>query len=100
MDRARLPVIATPDGSLTLSGRLMRNPGRLYEFAQGANEGAATAASAPSVAPSGGQAAHISSPIRQNIDLSAFRAETGLPLWDLMLLETGAASDGLQRDWQ
>lgn len=41
-----------------------------------------------------------SSPIRQNLDLSAFRAETRLPLrTDLTLQQAGAASEGLLRDW-
>lgn len=41
-----------------------------------------------------------SSPIRQNLDLNAFRAETRLPLrTDLTLQQTGAASEGLLRDW-
>jgi surfeit locus 1 family protein len=96
IDRARLPVVDTPAGRVDLSGRLMRSPGRLFEFATGAQDGAA---SVPAEAASGVVGAGISSVIRQNIDLSAFRAETGLPLWDLMLLETGSASDGLQRDW-
>ena len=96
IDRARLPVVGTPAGRVDHSGRLMRSPGRLFEFATGTQDGAA---SAPVEAASGVVGANLSSPIRQNIDLSAFRAETGLPLWDLMLLETGSASDGLQRDW-
>jgi len=41
-----------------------------------------------------------SSPIRQNLDLSAYRAETRLPLrTDLTLQQAGAASEGLLRDW-
>ena len=40
-----------------------------------------------------------SGPIRQNLDLSAFRVETGLPLLEASLLQTGAASEGLLRDW-
>jgi cytochrome oxidase assembly protein ShyY1 len=41
-----------------------------------------------------------SSPIRQNLDLAAFRTETRLPLrTDLTLQQAGAASEGLLRDW-
>jgi cytochrome oxidase assembly protein ShyY1 len=41
-----------------------------------------------------------SSPIRQNLDLVAFRTETRLPLrTDLTLQQAGAASEGLLRDW-
>ena len=40
------------------------------------------------------------SAIRQNLDLEAYRTETGLPLrTDVTLQQTGAASQGLQRDW-
>ena len=45
-------------------------------------------------------AASGSSPIRQNLDLEAFRAETKLPLrTDVSLQQSGPASEGLQRDW-
>ena len=45
--------------------------------------------------PAGPDAAPRSSPIRQNLDLEAFRAETGLPLrTDVSLLQTGPASEG------
>jgi len=41
-----------------------------------------------------------SSAIRQNLDLEGYRTETGLPLrTDVSLQQTGAASQGLQRDW-
>jgi surfeit locus 1 family protein len=96
IDRARLPVVDTPASRVTLSGRIMRSPGRLFEFATGGQD---VAAGAPAEVASGVVSAGISSPVRQNIDISAFRAETRLPLWDLMLLETGSASDGLKRDW-
>ena len=39
------------------------------------------------------------SPIRQNLDLAAFRRETGLPLVSLTAVQTGGASEGLQRQW-
>jgi surfeit locus 1 family protein len=38
-------------------------------------------------------------PIRQNLDLAQFRAETGLPLLDFAVQQTGGPSDGLLRDW-
>jgi surfeit locus 1 family protein len=75
-DRARLAPLPTPEGRVTLAGRLARGPARLYEFADAAP-----------------------GPIRQNLDLSAFARETGLPLRPLMLLQTSAADDGLLRDW-
>jgi surfeit locus 1 family protein len=37
--------------------------------------------------------------IRQNLELAQFRVETGLPLMAVSIQQSGAASDGLQRDW-
>ena len=76
-DRARLPQVTTPAGVVTVQGRIAPPPSKLYEF-KGGDVG----------------------PIRQNLDLSAFRAETGLPLLEqVSLLQTGASSEGLLRDW-
>ena len=50
----------------------------------------------------GGHGAEGSSRIRQNLDLAAFRTETGLALAPLTVVQTGeavGAGDGLQRDW-
>jgi surfeit locus 1 family protein len=75
-DRTRLPDVATPSGSVTVEGRIAPPPSRLYEFS-GLESGR----------------------IRQNLDLPAFRKETGLPLLEVSLLQTGAASQGLLREW-
>ncbi|SFU96928.1 surfeit locus 1 family protein [Polaromonas sp. YR568] len=75
-DRTRLPDVATPAGAVTVEGRIAPPPSRLYEFT-GAESGR----------------------IRQNLDLPAFRTETGLPLLEVSLLQTGAASEGLLREW-
>ncbi len=75
-DRAQLPPVDTPSGEVTVTGRIAPAPARLYEF-----DGA----------PAG--------PIRQNLDLAAFRAETGLPLVDGSVMQTGTASEGLLREW-
>ena len=75
-DRARLPVIATPAGRVIVHGRIALAPSRLYEFKGGETDR-----------------------IRQNIDIPAFRTQTGLPLLDVSLLQTGPASEGLLRDW-
>jgi len=75
-DRARLPEVATPTGTVTVEGRIAAPPSRLYEF-QGVESGR----------------------IRQNLDLQAYRAQTGLPLLEVSLLQTGAASEGLLREW-
>jgi surfeit locus 1 family protein len=75
-DRTRLPEVTTPPGIVTIEGRMAPPPSRLYEF-QGAESGR----------------------IRQNLDLPAFRAQTGLPLLEVSLLQTGAPSEGLLREW-
>lgn len=75
-DRTRLPEVATPAGLVTVEGRIAPPPSKLYEF-KGADAGA----------------------IRQNLDLAAFRLETGLPLLEASLLQTGAPSEGLLREW-
>jgi surfeit locus 1 family protein len=75
-DRTRLPEVLTPAGIVTVEGRIAPPPSRLYEF-------------------TGLEAGRI----RQNLDLTAFRKETGLPLLEVSLLQTGAAGEGLLRDW-
>ena len=40
-----------------------------------------------------------SGPIRQNLNLAQFRAETRLELLDLSVLQVGPPSEGLLRDW-
>lgn len=80
LERARLPDIATPSGEVQIEGRVAGSPARLFEFQpSGAGQG--------------------SSRIRQNLDLTAYGAETGLDLLPLTVVQTGAASDGLRRDW-
>jgi surfeit locus 1 family protein len=76
VDREKLPPIATPEGVIELHGRMAPPPAKLYEFAG---------------TPSG--------PIRQNLDLAQWRAETGLALLDVTVQQTGGPSDGLLRDW-
>jgi len=75
-DRTALPPIETPAGQVEVSGHLAPWPSRLYDFG-GAEQG----------------------PIRQNLDLQAFRRETALPLLEVTLLQSGAASEGLLREW-
>ncbi len=75
-DRARLPVISTPPGLVRVPGRMAPPPSKLYEFT-GVESG----------------------PIRQNLDVAAFSTGIGAPLVQASLLQTGAASEGLLRDW-
>lgn len=76
VDRSLLPPVQTPTGAVQVSGRIAAHPPRVYQLGQ--EQGGA---------------------IRQNLDLDAWRAETGLPLAPVLVVQTGAASDGLQRDW-
>ncbi len=74
--REKLPPVETPPGTVEVRGRLAPPPAKLYEFA-GAGAG----------------------PIRQNLDLAQWRVETGLPLPDVAVQQTGGPSEGLLRDW-
>lgn len=78
--RTQLPAFETPSGTVQVSGRVVAPPSKLFEF-------------------SGSPAVQGASRIRQNLDLPAFRIETGLPLANATVLQTGSASEGLQRDW-
>lgn len=83
-DRSRLPHVDTPEGVVRIKGRIAPPPSRLYDFA-------------------GTDAGPGSSRIRQNLDLNAFRAETGLAFVPmdapLTVLQTGEPSEGLLREW-
>lgn len=75
--REQLPTVASPPGIVEIRGRIAPLPAKLYEF-----DGA----------PSG--------PIRQNLDLGRFAAETGLPVLGVAVRQTGdGAPDGLLRQW-
>jgi surfeit locus 1 family protein len=76
VQRDKLPAIQTPQRAVEVRGRMAPPPGKLYDFA-GASGG----------------------PIRQNLDLADFRAETGLPLLPLSVQQVGAPSEGLLREW-
>lgn len=83
--RDALPPVDTPAGEVHITGRLAATPSRVYALGPAEQGGA----------------------IRQNVDLSAFAAETGLRLLPLVLLQTDDASapaapagtDGLRRHW-
>jgi len=74
--RDQLPTLGTPGGMVEIEGRLAPPPAKLYAFAS-----------------------EERGSIRQNLDIAAFRTETGLPLLQLSVQQTGAASEGLLREW-
>lgn len=74
--RDALPAVQTPAGVVEVAGRLAPPPAKLYAFAK-----------------------EEKGTIRQNLDLAAFRAETGLALLPLSVQQTGAPSEGLLRQW-
>lgn len=74
--REQLPPVQTPGGLVEVRGRLAPPPAKLYDFDT-----------------------EEKGPIRQNLVLDRFRAETGLPLLPLSVQQAGAPSDGLLRQW-
>ena len=96
-DRTQLVPVETPGGLVEVTARVATPPAQLMELGKPT---ATTTTTAPTAPTGGPQTSVGSSPIRQNLDLASFRAETKLPLrTDLTLQQTGAASEGLQRDW-
>ncbi|WP_158268398.1 SURF1 family protein [Limnohabitans sp. Hippo4] len=82
-DRARsdfLPPVPTPQGKVTLQGRVVPSPSKLMELG------------APAPVKEGFNL------LRQNIDLQEFGLETKLPML-ATLQQTNDASDGLLREW-
>lgn len=77
-ERTRLPAVPTPDGVVSVAGRISGPPSRLFDFG-GVEAGA----------------------IRQNLDPAAFARETGLKLRPLSVQQLAAPvpDDGLQRRW-
>ena len=77
LNRNQLPEVHTPEGSVSFRGRIALPPSKLYELG-GATTG----------------------PIRQNLDMQAYRQESGLPIrTDFSVLQLGEASEGLLREW-
>ena len=74
--REDLPRVQTPSGPVQVHGHLAPPPAKLYAFDT-----------------------EEKGPIRQNLDLARFRAETGLPLLELSVRQSGPASEGLLRQW-
>ncbi|MGJ7490152.1 SURF1 family protein [Variovorax sp. ZT4R33] len=99
-DRTQLMPVETPAGLIEVTARVALPPAHLLDLGKPAPAASAASAAEGESATEGRQPAVGSSPIRQNLDLEAFRSETRLPLrTDLSLQQIGAASEGLQRDW-
>ena len=75
-ERTLVPKLATPAGSVQIEGRIAPPPSKFYEFEQS----------------QGGV-------IRQNLDMALYSREIGAPLAAVSVLQTGAADDGLLREW-
>ncbi len=75
-DRTRVPTISTPEGEVSIDGRLAPPPSHLFELGQA-----------------------LPGRIRQNIDLEAFAHETGLQLVNASLLQTAPPTPDFVRDW-
>ncbi len=75
-NRGALPPLDTPEGDVSVQGRIAPAPGKLYEF-DGTQDGR----------------------IRQNLDLARFGAELGVPLATFTVLQSDLLDDGLVRDW-
>jgi len=76
LERDALLPFETPKGTVEVVGTITLAPARLYQF-DGAEKGK----------------------IRQNLDIAGYRAETGLPLRDFMVIQRGPAAEGLLREW-
>lgn len=77
VDRTALPRIDTPANvDVQVLGRMAPPPPKLYAF-----DAAETG------------------PIRQNLDLAGFAAQSGVPLLGVSVLQTGPGGDGLARTW-
>ena len=76
VDRTQLPQVPAPSGLVEVAGRIVPPPSKLYQFEDS----------------SGGS-------IRQNLDLTGFSHEIGVPLATIVLLQLDPDADGLARDW-
>ena len=75
-DRSRLPAIATPPGTVSVTGVAIA-PGRFLELAKTDDSGT----------------------VWQNLTIERFRASRRLEIQPVVVEQTGAVDDGLVRDW-
>jgi cytochrome oxidase assembly protein ShyY1 len=79
-DRTRIAPFPTPAGEVTIEGTALAAVPRVYSLGLAANA----------------EAGHR---IRQNVDLAAYAAETGVALQPLVIEQRTDVGDGLARDW-
>jgi surfeit locus 1 family protein len=79
LDRAKLPALATPQGTVEIAGVVKRNPGHILQLGE-----------AGAVKPGA---------ILQNLEPRAFAAASGLVTAPFVLEQNSDAGDGLVRDW-
>jgi cytochrome oxidase assembly protein ShyY1 len=77
--RTAIAPYTTPPGDITIEGIARADASRAFELGHG------------------GSAPHQA--IRQNVDVAAYAAETGLPLQPFVIQQTKGPEDGLVRDW-
>ncbi len=77
--RTAIAPYATPAGNVTIEGIARADASRAFELGHG------------------GSAPHQA--IRQNVDVAAYAAETGLPLQPFVIQQTSDLDDKLVRDW-
>ncbi|CAG4891169.1 SURF1 family protein [Paraburkholderia saeva] len=78
-DRTEMKPFGTPKGEIEIEGIARADASKAYELGQG------------------GSAAHQE--IRQNLDVKAYAAETGLPLQPFVIQQLSDDGDTLVRDW-
>ncbi len=76
IDRAQVPAVSTPAGPVEITGRIAPPPSKLYEFQESGN-----------------------GTIRQNLNVSGFSREIGVPVAAVSVLQLGPPDDGLARNW-
>ncbi|MFS8973620.1 SURF1 family protein [Cupriavidus necator] len=79
-DRTRIAPFPTPEGEVSIEGTALAAVPRVYSLGQPAS-------------------AEAGSKIRQNVDIAAYAAETGLALHPLVIEQRNDTGDGLARDW-
>ena len=84
--RTELPEFETPQGEVQIEARISQGPSKMFELGE----------TAPATFNSLDEARSLK--IRQNVDLQAFAKERGLQLVG-HVIEVGANSQGLRRDW-